>query len=347
MTTHEWAAVPTGVLGKRVDALLKERDDLDLARHEAVSDMLAAERVTSAARKADREAYRDAIRSGSSKDPGKTNEVKAENAEQAAKRRVAAVREALAANSRDIVAALQEDAGEILGNLAVAQQEDRMAAMACLEELSRLLQRWQSKQQLSNLVSQPMASNGDDLRTYTVAPLRVDKTQIGGGGERLTVQSLLDLVARQLEISAPSATARAAAFEAWGSEVEFSSVERLVGGTIQIRGVSITLAEHDLIRYRFRRGALRCDLLVSAVTDLTSSLSETFRSARYDIDAAFEQHNPVVAGKDTSTTEVLRQLIPARVVVDPEDRQSYHESRFPDAADRGVEVADDVELVAA
>jgi hypothetical protein len=297
----ETAAIPRGLLGESIDRLLREREDLEARHKHLYQEWQAAEAAVGPARQADREAYAQALRADDAKDPGQLATGLAQQTLDDARRALKAMEAAFAANQDDLTAVLANRQAEIRRILDDRAEEVRRKAIIHLEAASKGLVAFAGLESLKAWTEDPITKSGDSLRPFVSQPTRVDAR--GRNGEPMTANAVFVLLGQRLEQGSQDARNLRAAREAG---VPADRIERIEGralvhrGKIQVQDVS----KIGLTRYRVDRGGEAVDLVVAISSLEQTTLADLFKDNRVQIDAAFDNSQPVVFGDDVAEAMV-------------------------------------------
>lgn len=303
--SSEWSAVPRGVLGDDLDGLLAEREDLQAKTAAAYHQGIESEKAIGPARAADRELFATALRANKP-DPGDNAEQAALKAHESAKRSHEACRAALNANQSDVLAVIEMQGSDILKSLQTQLDEIRTNAQRQLDELSQSLTEFRGKQALVQLVTKPLAPNGETLIRFNPdRPLQVPFNQ--RRDEAPTASKLLQAIEAVLEVGAPSPAAHMLAAHEAG--LQCNRLERYDIGALRWAKLIVpNIKQIGLVRYRIIRGSYALDLLVSVEHDAANDLASILRGNRDAITEAFARNRRHVVG-DQQAIDVLESLV--------------------------------------
>lgn len=221
--TDQTAGLPRGILGDNIDRLLKERENLGAVLRTISSEQEEAGAAPRPAGRADRQPYAAERRKPDGNNPGRRHEAAAEAALEVAQRQLAAVREALDANERDLLQLLAEQLEELSAGLEERTQSVRSEALELLDQASRAILQFSELSAVQRWIENPLQPNGQSLRPFALDPLHVQACS-PKSGSLLTVGAVIDVLGERLESGSVDAQLRRAARE---TRVRRTSAERI------------------------------------------------------------------------------------------------------------------------
>jgi hypothetical protein len=298
---------PNTGLGETVDALIEERHRLENDRREAWAAVEIAEAAHASAVRADRDAYAKALRTPGGENPGAARTVAAKAAEQNAKDKLGALREAETHNTRDLVAALDADNDDITERLETAAEEARGTAISALETLSKALAQVGAVAALREWRSAPL--KGENLRPFAPRPLHLNIGNLQRApSQNVPAESLLELVGRVLE-SRTQFTDRELVGAARECGLAVSNIRRVDTGSAKWGSPPMTtqdIAQMGISKLLFTRGGLQVSVLVARESLDNMPLTNVVREVAAAVAGKFEgQVKGQIVYDDEATRSIL------------------------------------------